>query len=269
MNTEIIPRTTLTILVSAWRESEAEIRQAFGLLVSAEKRLKETFKPDSYLFDLSRTDNRYRRYEDPDELLKELKKDVWRVLIDRMELRRILSVKRNEELNRQIETGKDLPDIDEAQILAMLEGTLANTSMRTKAVSAAAPLAEAVERTIAHPQRPTETMTATKKTTCPHGLLLMGPDTPQAYARRDRSATLFAVSSRFPSIVEPQCNSMQKGRRSCGHRMFERQGMPQNWLPSSDWVHRCPTKSPFQQPSRCPACEHPRRVLRGILSPPR
>ena len=44
-----------------------------------------------------------------------------------MELRRILSVKRNEELNRQIETGKDLPDIDEAQILAMLEGTLANT----------------------------------------------------------------------------------------------------------------------------------------------
>jgi hypothetical protein len=59
--------------------------------------------------------------------LKELKKDVWRVLIDRMELRRILSVKRNEELNRQIETGKDLPDIDEAQILAMLEGTLANT----------------------------------------------------------------------------------------------------------------------------------------------
>jgi len=115
------------MLVAAWRESEAEIRQAFGLLVSAEKRLKETFKPDSFLFDLSRTDSRYRRYENPDELLKELKKDVWRALIDRMELRRILSVKRNEELNRQIETGEDLPDIDEAQILAMLEGTLANT----------------------------------------------------------------------------------------------------------------------------------------------
>jgi hypothetical protein len=59
--------------------------------------------------------------------LKELKKDVWRVLIDRMELRRVLSVKRNEELNRQIESGEDLPDIDEVQILAMLEGTLANT----------------------------------------------------------------------------------------------------------------------------------------------
>ena len=43
---------------------------------------------------LSRTDCRYRRYENPDELLKEPKKDVWRVLINRMELRRILSVKK-------------------------------------------------------------------------------------------------------------------------------------------------------------------------------
>jgi len=33
--------------------------------------------------------------------------DTCVVLIDRMELRRILSVKRNEELNRQIETGEE------------------------------------------------------------------------------------------------------------------------------------------------------------------
>jgi len=38
------------------------------------------------------------------------------VLIDRMELRRILSVQRNEELNNRLRPG-DLPDIDEAQIL--------------------------------------------------------------------------------------------------------------------------------------------------------
>ena len=70
----------------------------------------------SDLFDLSRTDSRYRRYENPDEPLKELRKDVWRVLIDRMEVRRIGSVKGNEELNSQIENGEDLPDMDEAQI---------------------------------------------------------------------------------------------------------------------------------------------------------
>jgi len=150
MNTEIIPRTTLTMLVAAWRESEAEIRQAFGLLVSAEKRLKETFKPDSYLLNLSRTDGRYRRYENPDELLKELKKDVWRVLIDRMELRRILSVKRNEELNKQIETGEDLPDIDEAQILAMLEGAL---WWRSAPVTTARPCLRTRRRFVGPPDR--------------------------------------------------------------------------------------------------------------------
>ena len=46
-----------------------------------------------------------------------------------MAFRRILSVKRNEELKRQTETGEDLPEIDEAQLLAMLEGTLANPWM--------------------------------------------------------------------------------------------------------------------------------------------
>jgi len=36
------------MLVAAWRESEAEIRQAFGLLVSAEKHLKETFNHELF-----------------------------------------------------------------------------------------------------------------------------------------------------------------------------------------------------------------------------
>lgn len=81
------------MLVAAWRNLKRKCGRLSALLVSAEKRLNETFKQDSYLFNLSRTDSRYRRYEKPDELLKELKKDVWRVLIDRMELRRILSVK--------------------------------------------------------------------------------------------------------------------------------------------------------------------------------
>jgi hypothetical protein len=63
---------------------------------------------------LSRTDCRYRRYENPDELLKEPKKDVWRVLINRMELRRILSVKKTEELNKQIESLGRKPSGDHA-----------------------------------------------------------------------------------------------------------------------------------------------------------
>lgn len=129
MTEELIKRTTITELVNQWRQAEAEIRQAFALLVTAEKRLRDAFKPNSYSFDLSSkaaSRYEYREYDKPELVLKELKKDVWRSLVDRMELRRILSVKRCEELNKQLETGEGLPEVDEASIIAMMEQTYSN-----------------------------------------------------------------------------------------------------------------------------------------------
>jgi len=123
MQQDIIPRTTLTQLVAAWRQSEQEIRQGFALLDTAQARLNEQFR-DTYRFTL-KIEHCSRRYTQADEVLKELKKEVWSVFIERMELRRILSVERAKELDRQLQSGEGLPDIDEAQILAMMEGTLA------------------------------------------------------------------------------------------------------------------------------------------------
>jgi len=116
-------------MCSAWRQSAEDIKTAFALLVAVEERLKRVFNPNSYLFDLSRDNRIYRQYENPDALLAELKKDAWRVLIDRMQLRRVLSIARNNELDKQLETGKDLPDIEETQILAMLEGSANNVHL--------------------------------------------------------------------------------------------------------------------------------------------
>lgn len=121
-----IPRTTLTEMVSVYRQCETDIRQAYRLLVSAEQRLKQVFKPDSYLFSLDR--NQYRHYDRPDETMAEIKKDAWRALIDRLELRRVLSVKRAEELDEQLRTGEGLPEITEPSIIAMLEGTLSQVN---------------------------------------------------------------------------------------------------------------------------------------------
>jgi hypothetical protein len=124
MNQLPIPRTTLTQMVLVYQQCEADIRQAYGLLVSAQKQLKETFKPDSYLFNLDRRECRH--YDRPDETIGEIKKDAWRALIDRLELRRVLSVKRAAELDEQLKTGEGLPEITEPTIIAMLEGTLSN-----------------------------------------------------------------------------------------------------------------------------------------------
>lgn len=126
MSEELMKRTTITEMVNAWRVSVEEIRQAYALLQGAEERLKSVFMPESYLFDLSRDRYDRSRYDKPDELIKDLKKDAWRALLDRMELRRFLSVQRTKELDTQLETGEGLPEIEETQILAMMQETLTN-----------------------------------------------------------------------------------------------------------------------------------------------
>lgn len=122
---ELIPRITLTEMVTAWEQSCADIRQAFALLVGAEQRLKSTFRTDSHKFSLesrarSGHNRAYSAYTEPELLFKELKKDAWAALLDRIEVRRLLSVKRCKELDHQLETGEGLPEINELQILDML-----------------------------------------------------------------------------------------------------------------------------------------------------
>jgi hypothetical protein len=85
--TEVIPRTTLADMVIQWKVAQTEVTDAYRLLLQAEARLKSSFKPDSYLFDLSRECFRSSRYDKPDLLIKELKKDgkVERFLIEHSE----------------------------------------------------------------------------------------------------------------------------------------------------------------------------------------
>ena len=66
-NSLAMPRTTLTEMVSVYRQCETDIRQAYSLLVSAEQRLKQIFNPDSHLFSLDR--NQYRHSDRPDETM--------------------------------------------------------------------------------------------------------------------------------------------------------------------------------------------------------
>jgi hypothetical protein len=133
METLPIPRTTLADMVNAYVLSEQEIRTD-GLLVQASSRLRLMFAdPErTYAFDLRPRASQYSHgvdYEKPQDTMKEVKKEVWRHLVQRMELRRILSIKRSEELDKQIETGEGLPDVTMEGLLGMIEGTLGRAGM--------------------------------------------------------------------------------------------------------------------------------------------
>lgn len=126
MSTETLPlpRTTLTEMVVAYRQSEADIRQAYAILVTAEQRLKAAFaEPDSYHFDLARRIER-GSYAEPGDTMFEIKKNAWKLLVGKMGIRSAMSIKRAGELDKQLEDGKELPEISEENIMAMMETTL-------------------------------------------------------------------------------------------------------------------------------------------------
>lgn len=125
LTTDIAKRETLTTLVNCYKVASEEIEQAYALLKSAKKRLNDAFQ-SNYTFDTSTRDNGYVGKEGSDAILKGIKMSAWRVLVERMELRRLLSVKRREELDRQLYDAESLPDITEENIIAMLETSAAN-----------------------------------------------------------------------------------------------------------------------------------------------
>lgn len=120
-------RLTVPELVAVYERAAADIRAAFGLIAGAEKRLNDAFTLGEWR-DLSVRD-RYRRasfnWGDPEDALEILRRDIWKTLVDRLEIRRMLSVARAKELDAQLDKG-ELPDITEENVAAFARGFAEN-----------------------------------------------------------------------------------------------------------------------------------------------
>lgn len=111
-------RLKLGDLMAAYEQSASEIRQAFGLLRSAEERLCEVFT------DRIHVEDKYDRvdFHDPEDVLKNVQKQLWRAIVDHLELRRFMSVKAWHTLEEQLSRGKELPPFELEAIRTMAEG---------------------------------------------------------------------------------------------------------------------------------------------------
>lgn len=116
-----VVRSTITEMVQVYLKVNEAITAALGVLKTAEETFSAAF-PDSYF----RIEQSKLHLDRPSDTREELKKQAWRSLVKKMEIRRILSIKRSAELDKQMETGEGLPEITEVNILAMMEGTLNN-----------------------------------------------------------------------------------------------------------------------------------------------
>lgn len=127
-------RSTVRDLVAAFTEAENTVRVAFRMLVDAEARLNHVFRGAEY-GSISIEAGRYgTRFNDPEETIEKLARGAWRVIVERLELKRMMSVKRWEALQHTLDREK-LPPITEENVVAFAEQHLASLGeMLTEAV---------------------------------------------------------------------------------------------------------------------------------------
>lgn len=130
MTTELIQRDTVAQMVENYQQAVEDVKQAYTLLCGAKHRLKSSFGGNySSSFDPLPSG----RYSYIDEktvatVIAQLKLEAWRCLVQRLELRKILSIQRTAELDKQMEKPDNLPEITLENVWAMLDQTMANTA---------------------------------------------------------------------------------------------------------------------------------------------
>ena len=109
MSTEIRPDalarfTTPRELIATFADAEARVRQAFAMIDDVETTLGRTFLADSM-------DRRFNVYVDRNHVawdnvawtIDKMRRQAWRVIVQRLELRRVLSIKRWEQMDKALD----------------------------------------------------------------------------------------------------------------------------------------------------------------------
>ena len=138
MNT-LTQRSTVRQLVAAFASAEADVRAAFGAIVAAEERVNVSFS----MGDATEGRGAFRvdagkefssQFRDPDHAIDLMARKAWRAIVERLEIRRIMTPSRWEAMEERLTRG-DLPPITEAAVLAFVEEHAASIpEMATEAV---------------------------------------------------------------------------------------------------------------------------------------
>ena len=124
-DTALMLPQTLPQMARAFVEAKAEMRAALEALEAAQAKLDLAFGSGSHHsrgFGIRDPHRGSEWQPKPEDVEIQWKQTAWRILVDRMELKRICSVKKAAEIDKQMEDAKNLPEITEANMLAMIQG---------------------------------------------------------------------------------------------------------------------------------------------------
>lgn len=127
--TDVAKRETLSAMVGTYQQATRKVEEAYTILEQAQKSLQAVFleKP-GYRFGVIERNCTDVGTTASKAINAKLKKDAWAVIVERMELRRLLSIQRRTELDTQIEKG-ELPELTDENVLALFETSAANVNV--------------------------------------------------------------------------------------------------------------------------------------------
>lgn len=120
--TALSQRQTLAELVAAYQRAERDIREGFRLIADAQRALGRAFGSDDR--DTIPVIGRYHQRPDfdaADESLLAVNRTVWQRLVDRMQVKQMMSIEAAKELDRQLEHD-ELPPITVEAIETLVAG---------------------------------------------------------------------------------------------------------------------------------------------------
>lgn len=107
---EIVPRATVEAIVGAYGTAEASIAASCATIAASVRSLNEVLGCLGLSRDIEfgRIRNGYRlEFEKPDEYIHELRRQLWSALVERLEIRRMVSIKRAAELDEWLSEVKE------------------------------------------------------------------------------------------------------------------------------------------------------------------
>jgi hypothetical protein len=117
--TDLAIRTTVRELVAAFVAAEREVRAAFARLVAAEKAVNAVFlNGGNYpAIRVDACDSPWRdRFDQPDVTIERMNRAAWKAIVERLELRRFMSIRAKKQMDEALDREK-LPPITEENVL--------------------------------------------------------------------------------------------------------------------------------------------------------
>ncbi len=118
----LAPRLSVAELVPIFAQAERDVMAAFAMIERATQSLDRAFTLESTSgFSIGGYRHGRIDFAHPKEVLTELRRQAWRTLVERLELRRAMSIRAWEELDKQLRTEHEVPEVTAANVSAMAD----------------------------------------------------------------------------------------------------------------------------------------------------